>query len=366
MKEILNGNNAEFMRNFAMLEDQFDEAHEAKEKTEIAKKEESWTERAARYVGIVVKAKQNRKDATKAGIKVVEALKNRMRESTAGRKAVQKVIQKGALQLANMMQMAENVQAAANSIPYANFGVANEGVRKSARKIAEVTGKSFKHLTESGRWKKALDGKFGIKDLNALPIVGGLSAVQKNKEAAKTLAKVSAAGGAILMYGPEIYSVVTSIYGAYTGVHSKSTAIVQVSEAAGRVVGVAAGGAGGVMVGREVGKMFGIESVGGIVGGLMGSVIGSMGAEYIFGNIAKQLLNVAPDKALKNAYSYLGVQPGVNSRALNKAYHALALTHHPDKPEGSDAKWETLNTHIEVIKVARECGQDSSSGNDEL
>jgi hypothetical protein len=375
-KEILDGNNAEFFRNFAMFEDQFDETHKPEENTAVVESgDESWTSKAARYVSMATKARGVKEGAPKVGIAVIEALKNTMRKSQAGRRAVQKVIQRGAQQLANAMQMAENVNAAANFAGAANFRVNDEGIRRSARVLADLTGSKVaditKKMTESDGWKRAVAGNFGIKDLNALPIVGGLSKVDMKKQAAEKLSKLSSVGGAILMYGPEAYAVATSIYGAYSGKHSTSTAIVQVTEATGRLAGAAAGGAGGAIAGRELGKAFfgeAGEGVGTVIGGLLGSVFGSMGGEYVFGNIAKQLLSVAPDKALENAYNYLGVQPGAESRVLNKAYHKLALTHHPDKPEGSDAKWETLNTHIEVIKVARECGRDTSthSGNDEL
>ena len=111
---------------------------------------------------------------------------------------------------------------------------------------------------------------------------------------------------------------------------------------------IRAGAWAGAKLGKAYGGSFG-EAVGGAVGGILGSIAGTHAGEYVFGNAARKLLNVAPDAALEKAYNYIGVKHDASNTAINKAYHQLSLTHHPDKKAngGSPEKWEILNTHIQ-------------------
>jgi len=367
LEEIFEGSSVAFYHNWAMYEKLM---ADNQKKLEMEGKGESWTEYAARKVGNLYLSSAA---STKVGIAVVESLKQTMRKSTADRRAVQKLLQKGAQQVVNMgsfinaagvkrsYRIAAKVAEAAGgaaALPQ-KAGVAAAAASAAAAKMQVLAGK----VTNSGIFKKMLEGTVGIKDITKIPIVGGLSIYAKKAgEAAATHGNVI---GLAIAYGPEMAKVVKSLYKVYTGNITTSTAIVAVGEAAGKVAGGVAGATGGAWAGEKIGRMLGGNTgagVGTILGGLVGSVLGADAGEYAFGSAIRKLLNVAPNDALESAYAYLGVQHDVSNTELNKAYRKLTLTHHPDKPEGSQEKWEVLNTHVEIIKVARACGR--SAGKD--
>ena len=60
--------------------------------------------------------------------------------------------------------------------------------------------------------------------------------------------------------------------------------------------------------------------------------------------------------SLRAAYDTLGVSPGAVD-AAKKAYHALALKVHPDKPLGTTEQMQRLNDAWEVIKKAQKFGK---------
>ena len=59
---------------------------------------------------------------------------------------------------------------------------------------------------------------------------------------------------------------------------------------------------------------------------------------------------------LRAAYDTLGVSPGALD-AAKKAYRALALEVHPDKPQGTTEQMQRLNYAYEVIKNAQKFGK---------
>lgn len=368
LEEIFEGSSVAFYHNWAMYEKLM---AENQKKLEMEGKGESWTEYAARKVGSLYVSSAA---STKVGIAVVESLKQTMRKSATDRRAVQKLLQKGAQQMVNMgsffnaagvrksYRIAAKVAEAAGGVAALpqKAGITAAAASAAATKMQVLAGK----VTNSDIFKKMLEGKVGIKDITKIPIVGGLSIYAK--KAGEAAATHGNAIGLAIAYGPEMAKVVKSLYKVYTGNITASTAIVAVGEVAGKVAGGVAGATGGAWAGEKIGRLLGGNTgagVGTILGGLVGSVLGADAGEYAFGSAIRKLLNVAPNDALESAYAYLGVQHDVSNTELNKAYRKLTLTHHPDKPEGSEEKWEVLNTHVEIIKVARACGR--SAGKDD-
>ena len=51
-----------------------------------------------------------------------------------------------------------------------------------------------------------------------------------------------------------------------------------------------------------------------------------------------------------NHYNTLGVSRNASPKEIKKAFHALALVHHPDKPGSSEEEWRRFNEAYEALK----------------
>lgn len=114
------------------------------------------------------------------------------------------------------------------------------------------------------------------------------------------------------------------------------------------IAGGAAGGYGGAALGSVLG------TVGMIIGGIVGGIAGSGLANALADRLTQTIFDLPKSVALENAYRYLGLPQTASNDDINKRFRTQALTHHPDKEGGSDEKFQLLQSHVGVIKAARE------------
>ena len=115
-----------------------------------------------------------------------------------------------------------------------------------------------------------------------------------------------------------------------------------------------------VSMGGAVAGGFAGMAVGSIIGGPLGAIVGSIAAGAIsaavVGSLCERLtqniFGKPKNKALENAYRYLGVEMTASNAEVNSAFHRLCLKHHPDKG-GKEEDFYVLQCHMGVIKTAR-------------
>ena len=67
---------------------------------------------------------------------------------------------------------------------------------------------------------------------------------------------------------------------------------------------------------------------------------------------AEQPAHIGPVTSTAAAYQVLGLPPGASYADVRAAYRALALSHHPDRPNGNIAEMIRLNAAHELLKAA--------------
>ncbi|CAB4040604.1 Hypothetical predicted protein, partial [Paramuricea clavata] len=109
-----------------------------------------------------------------------------------------------------------------------------------------------------------------------------------------------------------------------------------------------AGGAAGVYIGSAI-----AGPLGGLVGGFAGGWLSAAGMRYVSDWMTQNLFGLPKQKALENAYRYLGAETTASNAEVNTAFRKLALKHHPDRG-GNEENFLTLQLNMAVIKEARE------------
>jgi hypothetical protein len=109
-----------------------------------------------------------------------------------------------------------------------------------------------------------------------------------------------------------------------------------------------AGSAAGAYIGSAI-----AGPLGGLVGGFAGGWLSAAGMRYVSDWMTQNLFGLPKQKALENAYRYLGVEMTSSNAEVNTAFRKLALKHHPDRG-GNEENFLILQLNMAVIKQARE------------
>lgn len=118
-----------------------------------------------------------------------------------------------------------------------------------------------------------------------------------------------------------------------------------------------AGGVGGSYAGAAIGTAIapGIGTgIGLVVGGIVGGIAGVELANRLCDLLTQTIFDLPKTVALENAYCFLELSPKASNDEVNKQFRKLALQYHPDKQGGSNEKFQLLQSHVGVIKAARE------------
>ncbi|PRP81909.1 hypothetical protein PROFUN_10617 [Planoprotostelium fungivorum] len=77
-------------------------------------------------------------------------------------------------------------------------------------------------------------------------------------------------------------------------------------------------------------------------------------ANSLTDKLTQRIFGLAPTAALDRAYEFMMLSPNCTNAEVNEQYRKIALLYHPDKEWGSAEHFILLNSHMELIRAARE------------
>lgn len=91
-----------------------------------------------------------------------------------------------------------------------------------------------------------------------------------------------------------------------------------------------------------------------VVGGIVGGIGGAELANLLCDLLTQKIFDLPKTVALENAYRFLQLSPKASNDEINKQFRKLAPQYPPDKQGGSNEQFQLLQSHVGVIKAARE------------
>jgi hypothetical protein len=113
----------------------------------------------------------------------------------------------------------------------------------------------------------------------------------------------------------------------------------------------ALGGAGGGFIGMSVGASLGPFGL--VAGSLIGGFFGANLAGNFSNWISRQLFDLPKDKALENAFKFMGLNHRATNQEINKRFRELCLKYHPDKG-GSNDQFHQLQCCMAIIRISKD------------